>query len=59
LVRDAETLRQQLLHVPGVKKVNIIGEQAERIYISFSHERLATMGSLRRIFSMRLTARTP
>lgn len=44
LVRDAETLRQQLLLVPGVKKVNIIGEQAERIYISFSHERLATMG---------------
>ncbi|EQB3643095.1 efflux RND transporter permease subunit [Raoultella ornithinolytica] len=44
LVRDAETLRQQLLHVPGVKKVNIIGEQAERIYISFSHERLATVG---------------
>ncbi|VTM86843.1 Cation efflux system protein CzcA [Raoultella ornithinolytica] len=27
-----------------MKKVNIIGEQAERIYISFSHERLATMG---------------
>jgi len=44
LVRDAETMRQQLLHVPGVKKVNIIGEQAERIYISFSHERLATLG---------------
>lgn len=44
LVRDAEGLRQQLLHVPGVKKVNIIGEQAERIYISFSHDRLATMG---------------
>ena len=44
LVRDAETLRQQLLHVPGVKKVNIIGEQAERIYISFSHARLATIG---------------
>jgi multidrug efflux pump subunit AcrB len=53
LVRDAEGLRQQLLHVPGVKKVNIIGEQAERIYISFSHDRLATMGSRRRIFSMR------
>jgi len=44
LVRDAESLRQQLLHVPGVKKVNIIGEQAERIYIAFSHDRLATMG---------------
>jgi multidrug efflux pump subunit AcrB len=44
LVRDAETLRQRLLHVPGVKKVNIIGEQSERIYVEFSHERLATLG---------------
>jgi Cation/multidrug efflux pump len=33
-----------LLHVPGVKKVNIIGEQAERIYVQFSHDRLATLG---------------
>lgn len=46
LVRDAEALRQQLLHVPGVKKVNIIGEQAERIFVSFSHDRLATLGVL-------------
>jgi multidrug efflux pump subunit AcrB len=44
LVRDAEMLRQRLLHVPGVKKVNIIGEQAERIFVEFSHERLATLG---------------
>ncbi|WP_461480985.1 efflux RND transporter permease subunit [Porticoccus sp.] len=44
LVREAETLRQQLLHVPGVKKVNIIGEQPERIFVSFSHDRLATLG---------------
>lgn len=44
LVRDAETLRQRLLHVAGVKKVNIIGEQAERIFVSFSHDRLATLG---------------
>lgn len=44
LVRDAEALRQRLLHVPGVKKVNIIGEQAERIFVSFSHDRLATLG---------------
>ena len=44
LVRDAEVLRQQLLHVAGVKKVNIIGEQPERIYVSFSHDRLATLG---------------
>eukprot|EP01034_Spumella_vulgaris_P034015 gene34015-41949_t len=44
LVRDAETLRQRLLHVPGVKKVNIVGEQSERIFVEFSHERLATLG---------------
>ena len=44
LARDAESLRQQLLHVPGVKKVNIIGEQSERIFVSFSHDRLATLG---------------
>ncbi|WP_447866938.1 efflux RND transporter permease subunit [Rahnella bonaserana] len=44
LTRDAEKLRQQLLHVPGVKKVTITGEQAERIYVSFSHDRLATLG---------------
>ncbi|MDR3413762.1 MAG: efflux RND transporter permease subunit [Formivibrio sp.] len=44
LVRDAEALRQRLLHVAGVKKVNIIGEQPERIFVSFSHDRLATLG---------------
>ena len=44
LVREAESLRQRLLHVPGVKKVNLIGEQSERIFVSFSHDRLATLG---------------
>ncbi|SFN21012.1 efflux RND transporter permease subunit [Variovorax sp. OV329] len=44
LVRDAETLRQRLLHVAGVKKVNIIGDQPERIHVEFSHDRLATLG---------------
>ena len=44
LARDAETLRQRLLHVPGVKKVNIVGEQPERVYVEFAHERLATLG---------------
>lgn len=52
LARDAENMRQRLLHVAGVKKVNIIGEQPERIYVAFSHERLATMGiSPQEIFS--------
>ena len=44
LAREAEELRQRLLHVPGVKKVNIVGEQPERIYVEFSPERLATLG---------------
>lgn len=44
LVRDAEALRQRLLHVAGVKKVNIAGEQPERIYVEFAHDRLATLG---------------
>ena len=52
LVREAEVLRQRLLHVPGVKKVNIIGEQAERIFVEFSYDRLATLGvSPRDIFA--------
>src|SRR5216117_3806702 len=52
LVRDAESLRQRLLHVAGVKKVNIIGEQAERIFVEFSYDRLATLGvSPRDIFA--------
>ncbi|EJL33509.1 efflux RND transporter permease subunit [Novosphingobium sp. AP12] len=44
LAREAETLRQRLLHVPGVRKVNIIGEQPERIFVEFSQARLATLG---------------
>lgn len=52
LVREAEQLRQRLLHVAGVKKVNIIGEQPERIFVAFSHDRLATLGiSPQQIFS--------
>jgi multidrug efflux pump subunit AcrB len=52
LAREAETLRQRLLHVPGVKKVNILGEQAEKIFVDFSYARLATLGvAPRDIFS--------
>jgi len=52
LVRDAEVLRQRLLHVQGVKKVNIIGEQAETIFVEFSYDRLATLGvSAQEIFA--------
>jgi len=44
LAREAETLRQRLLHVPGVNKINIVGERPERIYVEFAQERLATLG---------------
>lgn len=44
LVRQAETIRQRLLHVPGVNKVNILGERPERIFVSFSYPRLVTLG---------------
>ncbi|WP_033409672.1 efflux RND transporter permease subunit [Martelella mediterranea] len=44
LVRQAETIRQDMLHVPGVKKINILGEQAEQIFVEFSYAKLATLG---------------
>ncbi|MGA1856874.1 efflux RND transporter permease subunit [Azospirillum sp. 11R-A] len=44
LARQAEAIRQDLLHVPGVKKVNILGERPERIFVEFSYARLATLG---------------
>ncbi|MBW8311749.1 MAG: efflux RND transporter permease subunit [Rhizobium sp.] len=40
----AEEVRLRLLHVPMVKKVDILGEQPERVYVEFSHERLAALG---------------
>lgn len=44
LVRQAETIRQDLLHVPGIKKINILGEQPEQIFVEFSFAKLATLG---------------
>ena len=43
LARQAEAIRQDLLHVPGVKKVNILGERPERIFVEFSYAKLATL----------------
>jgi len=40
----AEGLRQRLLKVPGVTKVNLYGTQDEKIYVEFSHAKLATLG---------------
>ncbi len=44
LVRQAEVIRQDLLHLPGVKKINIVGERPEQIFVDFSYARLATLG---------------
>src|ERR1041385_6153258 len=44
LVRQAESIRQQLLHVRGVRKVDILGERPERIFVEFSYPRLAALG---------------
>ncbi|MCP1968552.1 multidrug efflux pump subunit AcrB [Bradyrhizobium elkanii] len=44
LARKAESIRQDLLHVSGVKKINILGERPEQIFVDFSYAKLATLG---------------
>ncbi|TXN69689.1 efflux RND transporter permease subunit [Methylobacterium sp. WL6] len=44
LVLQAEALRQRLLRLPGVEKINILGEQAQKIFVEISYQRLATLG---------------
>ena len=52
LVLQAEDLRQRLLRVPGVQKINILGEQTQKIFVEISYQRLATLGiSAQSLFS--------
>src|SRR3989441_2100254 len=44
LKKAAEGMRQRLLKVAGVTKVNLYGTQEERIFVEFSHAKLATLG---------------
>ncbi|WP_295999244.1 efflux RND transporter permease subunit [Rugamonas sp.] len=44
LVLQAEDVRQRLLRVPGVQKINILGEQQQKIFVEISYQRLATLG---------------
>jgi multidrug efflux pump len=44
LKKIAEGLRQRLLKVPSVVKVNLYGVQDEKIFVEFSHAKLATLG---------------
>lgn len=44
-LRDtADQLRKELLRVPGVSKVDMIGVQDEKIYIELSNQKLANLG---------------
>jgi len=40
----AEDVKRRLLKVPMVKKVDIFGKQAKKVYVEFSHQRLAALG---------------
>ncbi|MBL8540026.1 MAG: efflux RND transporter permease subunit, partial [Betaproteobacteria bacterium] len=40
----AEDIKRRLLKVPMVKKVDLYGKQAKRVYVEFSHQRLAALG---------------
>ena len=40
----AEDIRQRLLRVADVNKADILGERPEKIFIEFSHAKLATLG---------------
>jgi multidrug efflux pump subunit AcrB len=40
----AEDIRQRLLRVPNVNKVDLVGERPEKIFIELSHAKLATLG---------------
>lgn len=40
----AEDVKRRLLKVSMVKKVDIYGKQAKKVYVEFSHQRLAALG---------------
>jgi multidrug efflux pump subunit AcrB len=44
LKKIADALRQKTLKVPSVVKVNLYGVQDQKIYVEFSHAKLATLG---------------
>ena len=40
----AESARKDLLRLPNVAKVELLGEQPEKVYVEISHKKLATLG---------------
>jgi multidrug efflux pump subunit AcrB len=44
-LRDyVDDIRKQLLHVPDISKIDVLGAQDERVYVEFSTEQLAGLG---------------
>jgi multidrug efflux pump subunit AcrB len=43
LVQPAEQLRDQLLRVPGVQKVNLLGERPQQVHVDLNLDRLAQL----------------
>ena len=40
----AETIRDELLHIEGVGKVELLGDQEERVFVEYSNAQLAQLG---------------
>jgi multidrug efflux pump subunit AcrB len=44
VTRDAETIRDRIRQVPGVRKALILGERSERVFVEFDPVRLNNLG---------------
>jgi multidrug efflux pump subunit AcrB len=44
LLDHVHVVRKQLLELPDISKIDILGGQDERVYVEFSHEKLAGLG---------------
>jgi len=44
LNRQAEQIKRQLLEVPMVAKVEVLGKQPEKVFVEISHRKLAALG---------------
>lgn len=44
LLDHVHQVRKQLLELPDITKIDILGAQDERVYVEFSHEKLAGLG---------------
>lgn len=42
--KQVDRVRQELLAIPNVNKVELVGEQAEKIYIEMANDKLASLG---------------